>query len=46
MAEEHPKSPSPVTASKKDPSLNVYGLSEFVFCSRAGLCAHEQDEER
>jgi hypothetical protein len=32
-------------ARDEDPKLSVHVLSEFVFCGRAGLCLHEQDDE-
>lgn len=34
-----------VEASSSDPWLGVHALTEFIFCSRAGLIAHEQQEE-
>ncbi|MHB0958746.1 MAG: hypothetical protein ACYC0X_15625 [Pirellulaceae bacterium] len=34
-----------MAAEPEDPGLSVHGLSEFVFCSRAGLCLHEQERE-
>jgi hypothetical protein len=38
-------STDPLEAGPGDPKLSVHVLSEFVFCGRAGLCLHEQDEE-
>jgi len=35
----------PMAAEPDDPWLSVHGLSEFVFCPRAGLCLYEQDGE-
>jgi len=35
----------PMAAVDGDPWLSVHGLSEFVFCPRAGLCLYEQDHE-
>ena len=34
-----------LNADPQDPRLSVHGLSEFVFCSRAGLCLHEQEHD-
>lgn len=37
--------PDPLQARPDDAELNVYVLTEFVFCPRAGLCSHEQPKE-
>lgn len=39
------RSADPLEARSDDAHLTVYGLTEFVFCPRAGLCTHEQKGE-
>ena len=42
---EREKMADRLNAGQGDAKLGVHCLSEFVYCPRAGLCLHEQDQE-